>query len=102
MTAEAYPEQSEEDRPLAELRRIESDPAYRALFLSRLDTALVGRAAERDAFAAAVAAAADRLRGLLRSRPAGDDAQRGAVTVTLGAVAWACCMAAVVAREWIA
>ncbi|MCX4691647.1 hypothetical protein [Streptomyces sp. NBC_01408] len=62
MTADPYPEPSEEDRPLAELRRIESDPAYRALFLSRLDTAIVGREtereAERDAFAAAVAAAA--------------------------------------------
>ncbi|MFD3698976.1 hypothetical protein ACFWUZ_23035 [Streptomyces sp. NPDC058646] len=102
MTADPHPEPSEEDRPLAELRRIESDPAYRALFLSRLDTAIAGREAERDAFAAAVAAAADRLRGLLRSRPASDEARREAVTVTLGAVAWTCCLAAVVAREWIA
>ncbi|MGW6941719.1 hypothetical protein ACWGF3_22335 [Streptomyces xanthophaeus] len=102
MTADGHPEPSEEDRPLAELRRIESDPAYRALFLARLDTAIAGRAAERDAFAVAVAAAADRLRALLGSRPASDDARRGAVTVTLGAVAWTCCVAAVAAREWIA
>lgn len=102
MTADPYPEPSEEDRPLAELRRIESDPAYRALFLSRLDAVIVGRETERDAFAAAVAAAADRLRGLLRSRPEDDDARRGAVTVTLGEVAWTCCVPAVVARGWIA
>lgn len=54
-----------EDRPLAELRRIESDPAYRAAFLARLDAAIVRREAERDAFALAATAAADRLRGLL-------------------------------------
>ncbi|MEU9108837.1 hypothetical protein AB0D54_31845 [Streptomyces xanthophaeus] len=58
MTADGYPEPSEEDRPLAELRRIESDPAYRALFLARLDTAILRREAERVAFAAAAAAAA--------------------------------------------
>ncbi|WCD88019.1 hypothetical protein KPP03845_104420 [Streptomyces xanthophaeus] len=58
MTADGHPEPSEEDRPLAELRRIESDPAYRALFLARLDTAIVRREAERVAFAAAAAAAA--------------------------------------------
>ncbi|PSK72910.1 hypothetical protein C6W96_10145 [Streptomyces sp. CS149] len=51
--------------PLAELVRIESDPAYRALFCAELDAAILNRFANRAAVVAEVQAAADRLRALL-------------------------------------
>ncbi|MFF3019781.1 hypothetical protein [Streptomyces sp. NPDC057939] len=91
----------------AELRRMESDPAYRALFLALLDSALARREAERGAFAGAALAAADRLRGLVRPDP--DPAarraradRRSAVALTVGAIAWTCCVAGIVARGWLA
>ncbi|MBM7057757.1 MULTISPECIES: hypothetical protein [Streptomyces] len=52
--------------PLDELVRIESDPAYRALFCAELDAAIVDRFANRAAVVAEVQAAADRLRDLVR------------------------------------
>ncbi|MGW6719334.1 hypothetical protein [Streptomyces sp. NPDC054995] len=52
--------------PLDELVRIESDPAYRALFCAELDAAIVDRFANRAAVVAEVQAAADRLRDLIR------------------------------------
>lgn len=64
------------ESPLAELRRIESDPAYRARFRALLDAALARQAAV-DAVRA--------LRGLLESRTA---EKTSALAVTLGAVAW--------------
>ncbi|MET9604770.1 hypothetical protein ABZZ17_06835 [Streptomyces sp. NPDC006512] len=102
MTARPDPEAS-----AGELRRIEGDPAYRAAFLALLDAALVRREAERAAFAAGAAAAADRLRGLLEhpGDPAAGRARaerRSAVAVTVGAVAWTCCVAGIVARGWLA
>ncbi|MFC8696737.1 hypothetical protein ACIQEY_15545 [Streptomyces parvus] len=51
--------------PLAELVRIESDPAYRALFCAELDAAIQDRFANRAAVVAEVRAAADRLRALI-------------------------------------
>ncbi|MFJ3936915.1 hypothetical protein ACIPYR_14130 [Streptomyces parvus] len=51
--------------PLAELVRIESDPAYRALFCAELDAAILDRFANRAAVVAEVQAAADRLRALV-------------------------------------
>lgn len=57
---------AEREAPFAELQRIESDPAYRALFLAELEAAIVDREAEREAVLTEVAAAADRLRRLLR------------------------------------
>ncbi len=51
--------------PLAELVRIESDPAYRALFCAELDAAIQDRFANRAAVIAEVQAAADRLRRLI-------------------------------------
>ncbi len=51
--------------PLAELVRIESDPAYRSLFCTELDAAIQDRFADRAAVVAEVQAAADRLRALL-------------------------------------
>ncbi|MEW1628456.1 hypothetical protein AB0387_13715 [Streptomyces sp. NPDC089173] len=54
------------EAPFAELRRIESDPVYRALFLAELEAAIADREAEREAVLVEVAAAADRLRRLLR------------------------------------
>ncbi|MFD3414353.1 hypothetical protein [Streptomyces cyaneofuscatus] len=53
------------EAPFAELRRIESDPAYRALFLAQLDEAITDRDAEREAVLHAIEAAADRLRRLV-------------------------------------
>ncbi|MEV5688261.1 hypothetical protein AB0L68_34620, partial [Streptomyces sp. NPDC052164] len=53
----------------AELQRIESDPAYRALFLAGLDAALARHDAERTARLHAVEAAADLLRRLVRPAP---------------------------------
>ncbi|WP_073216948.1 hypothetical protein [Streptomyces sp. NBRC 110465] len=52
-------------QPLAELVRIESDPAYRALFCAELDAAIRVRFANRAAVVAEVQAAADRLRALI-------------------------------------
>ncbi|MFF2715768.1 hypothetical protein [Streptomyces sp. NPDC058011] len=54
------------EAPFAELRRTESDPVYRALFLAELEAAIADREAEREAVLVEVAAAADRLRRLLR------------------------------------
>ncbi|MGW3832860.1 hypothetical protein [Streptomyces microflavus] len=54
------------DSPLAELVRIESDPAYRALFCAELDAALEERLATRIAVVKEVEAAAERLRALIR------------------------------------
>ncbi|MFJ6511780.1 hypothetical protein ACIQMO_03675 [Streptomyces sp. NPDC091406] len=51
--------------PLDELIRIESDPAYRALFCAELDAAIQDRFANRAAVVAEVQAAADRLRALV-------------------------------------
>ncbi|MGW4034861.1 hypothetical protein ACWEIM_01000 [Streptomyces sp. NPDC004778] len=51
--------------PLAELVRIESDPAYRALFCAELDAAIRDRFANRAAVVAQVQAAAARLRELV-------------------------------------
>ncbi|MEV8050642.1 hypothetical protein [Streptomyces bacillaris] len=54
--------------PLDELVRIETDPAYRALFFSQLDAALDNRhAAEQSAVVEEIEAAAERLRALIRS-----------------------------------
>ncbi|MEU3066881.1 hypothetical protein ABZ712_08160 [Streptomyces sp. NPDC006906] len=51
--------------PLAELVRIESDPAYRALFCAELDAAIQDRFANRAAVLAEARAAAARLRALV-------------------------------------
>ncbi|MFG3404742.1 hypothetical protein [Streptomyces sp. NPDC048142] len=52
--------------PFAELVRIESDPAYRALFFAELDAAIADRFAARGAVVDEIEAAADRLRALVR------------------------------------
>ncbi|MEW2069974.1 hypothetical protein [Streptomyces sp. NPDC007346] len=54
------------ESPFGELVRIESDPAYRALFRAELDAALEDRLATRTAAVEEIEAAADRLRALLR------------------------------------
>ncbi|MCX5405296.1 hypothetical protein OHA37_15550 [Streptomyces sp. NBC_00335] len=77
------------DGPLGELRRIESDPAYRERFRELLDAALVRRA---------VADAVRALRGLLEARTA---EETSTLAVTLGAVAWTCCLAFAAARGGI-
>ncbi|MEU9673429.1 MULTISPECIES: hypothetical protein [Streptomyces] len=51
--------------PLSELVRIESDPAYRALFCAELDATIQDRFANRAAVVAEVRAAADQLRALI-------------------------------------
>ncbi|WP_411079991.1 hypothetical protein [Streptomyces sp. cmx-18-6] len=56
---------AERDVPCAELQRIESDPAYRALFFAELGAAITDRDAEREAMVHAVEAAAARLRSLV-------------------------------------
>ncbi|ALU93715.1 MULTISPECIES: hypothetical protein [Streptomyces] len=61
MNPQPYPH----PHPLAELVRIESDPAYRALFCAELDAAIQDRFANRAAVVAEVQAAADRLRALI-------------------------------------
>ncbi|WP_254870588.1 hypothetical protein [Streptomyces sp. KAI-26] len=54
--------------PLDELVRIETDPAYRALFFAQLDAALDDRhAAEQTTAVEEIKAAAERLRALIRS-----------------------------------
>ncbi|MDX3377333.1 hypothetical protein PV390_23325 [Streptomyces sp. ME02-6991-2A] len=58
----------------AELRRIESDAAYRALFVARLDAAITDRDAEREAVLHAIEAAGERLRCLVGR----DDGERPA------------------------
>ena len=107
MRGDSDPYPPEGDGPEAELRRMESDPAYRALFLTLLDAALARREAERGAFAVGALAAAERLRSLVRPDP--DPAarraradRRSAVAVTVGAIAWTCCVAGIVARGWLA
>ncbi|MEW2068906.1 hypothetical protein [Streptomyces sp. NPDC007346] len=62
------------DGSFAELRRVESDPAYRALFLAELDAAITDRDAEREAVVNAIEAAAARLRCLIRSGGSGESA----------------------------
>ncbi|MGK3089063.1 hypothetical protein ACG93S_04215 [Streptomyces sp. WAC01490] len=52
--------------PFAELVRIESDPAYRALFCAGLDAALHDRLATRTAVVAEIEAAAEQLRDLVQ------------------------------------
>ncbi|XMN09150.1 hypothetical protein ACK8N7_25490 [Streptomyces griseobrunneus] len=52
--------------PFAELVRIESDPAYRALFFAELDVALEERLATRTAVVDEIEAAAERLKALIR------------------------------------
>lgn len=52
--------------PFAEFVRIESDPAYRALFCAELDAALEERLATRTAVVDEVEAAAERLKALIR------------------------------------
>ncbi|MET7502149.1 hypothetical protein [Streptomyces microflavus] len=52
--------------PFAELVRIESDPAYRALFYAELDAALEDRLATRTAVVDEIEAAAERLKALIR------------------------------------
>ncbi|MEV7727001.1 hypothetical protein AB0P15_19910 [Streptomyces sp. NPDC087917] len=62
--------------PRPELDRIESDPAYRAVFLALLDAGLADRAA------------------------AGRNPAAEAAAVTLGAVAWVGCVTYLLARGW--
>ncbi|WP_233436004.1 hypothetical protein [Streptomyces anulatus] len=64
--------------PFVELQRIESDPAYRALFLAQLDAAITDRDAEREAVVHAIEAAADRLRTLIRTDSDSDSDERAA------------------------
>ncbi|MEE1728705.1 hypothetical protein AB0F05_24940 [Streptomyces microflavus] len=52
--------------PFAELVRIESDPAYRALFCAELDAALEERLATRTAVVDEIEAAAERLKALIQ------------------------------------
>ncbi|MEV4878519.1 hypothetical protein [Streptomyces cyaneofuscatus] len=52
--------------PFAELVRIESDPAYRALFYAELDAALHDRLATRTAVVEEIEVAAERLKALIR------------------------------------
>ncbi|WP_329942501.1 hypothetical protein [Streptomyces sp. BE147] len=59
------PQPSRPQRLFAELQRIETDPAYRALFLTGLDAAIVRRDAERTAELHAVEAAAGLLQHLV-------------------------------------
>ncbi|MEW1756590.1 hypothetical protein AB0393_08820 [Streptomyces cyaneofuscatus] len=51
--------------PFAELVRLESDPAYRALFCAELDAALHDRLATRTAVVAEIEAAAEQLKALI-------------------------------------
>ncbi|MET9923773.1 MULTISPECIES: hypothetical protein [unclassified Streptomyces] len=66
MTRALVRRRDECEAPFAELQRTESDPVYRALFLAELEAAIADREAEREAVLVEVAAAADRLRRLLR------------------------------------
>ncbi|MEU0380065.1 hypothetical protein ABZ093_22545 [Streptomyces cyaneofuscatus] len=62
---------AEPEAPFAELQRIESDPAYRALFRAQLNAAITDRDAEREAVLHAIEAAGERLRRLVG--PGGSD-----------------------------
>ncbi|WP_324797270.1 hypothetical protein SJX93_25110 [Streptomyces cyaneofuscatus] len=53
---------TERESTYAELVRIESDPAYRALFIAGLDAALEDRLATRTAVVAEIETAAEQLR----------------------------------------
>ncbi|MFI1223211.1 MULTISPECIES: hypothetical protein [unclassified Streptomyces] len=66
------------DAPFAELVRVESDPAYRALFFAELDAAIESRHATRMAVVEEVEVAAERLRGLIRSPDSCTDADERA------------------------
>ncbi|MFJ8759673.1 hypothetical protein [Streptomyces cyaneofuscatus] len=57
---------ADRESPFAELVRIESDPAYRALFCAELDAALQDRLATRTAVVAEIEAAAEQLRDLVQ------------------------------------
>ncbi|MFJ4961122.1 hypothetical protein ACIP6P_01455 [Streptomyces sp. NPDC088729] len=61
---------AENGAPFDELVRLESDPAYRALFFAELDASLDDRFATRTAVVEEIEAAADRLRALIAC---GDD-----------------------------
>ncbi|MCX4969168.1 hypothetical protein OHA98_31320 [Streptomyces sp. NBC_00654] len=65
-----------------ELRRIETDPAYRALFLAGLDAAIHRRDAEHTAELHAVEAAGDLLRHLNHPRPGPDSGDHTPATTT--------------------
>ncbi|MET9925749.1 MULTISPECIES: hypothetical protein [unclassified Streptomyces] len=60
--------------PLAELVRIEADPAYRALFYAELHVALEDRFATETAVVEEIEAASERLKALIRH----DDHERAA------------------------
>ncbi|WP_308342316.1 hypothetical protein [Streptomyces sp. MW-W600-10] len=64
--------------PFAELVRIESDPAYRALFFAELDEAIESRHAARMAMVEEVEVAAERLRSLIRAPDSRTDADERA------------------------
>ncbi|CAM5378796.1 hypothetical protein ACTFBT_27090 [Streptomyces microflavus] len=57
---------ADRESPFAELVRIESDPAYRALFFAELDAALQDRLATRTAVVAEIEAVAEQLRSLVQ------------------------------------
>ncbi|MFD5900502.1 hypothetical protein ACFWHG_03260 [Streptomyces microflavus] len=57
---------ADHESPFAELLRIESDPAYRALFFAGLDAALEDRLATRTAVVEEIEKAAARLKALIR------------------------------------
>ncbi|XQE82125.1 hypothetical protein ACN24L_28550 [Streptomyces microflavus] len=52
--------------PFTELVRIETDPAYRALFCAELEAALEDRLATRTAAVEEIESAAERLKALIR------------------------------------
>nr|WP_203611735.1 hypothetical protein [Streptomyces cyaneofuscatus] len=56
---------ADRESPFAELVRIESDPAYRALFFAELDAALHDQIATRTAVVEEIEAAAERLKALI-------------------------------------
>ncbi|WP_323137861.1 hypothetical protein [Streptomyces sp. NBC_01433] len=64
----------------AELQRIETDPAYRALFLAGLDAAIARHDAERTARLHAVEGAADLLQRLVRPAPGPRHGERTTAT----------------------
>ncbi|MFF3097091.1 hypothetical protein [Streptomyces cyaneofuscatus] len=57
---------AERESPFAELVRIESDPAYRALFIAGLDAALEDQLTTRTAVMEEIETAAARLKALIR------------------------------------
>ncbi|NEB40740.1 hypothetical protein G3I54_28150 [Streptomyces sp. SID14515] len=64
--------------PFVELVRIESDPAYRALFFAELEAAIESRYATRMAVVEEVEVAAERLRRLIRTPDSRTDADERA------------------------